>query len=329
MAKLGYPSTEGILEVLHALWRGERITRQWVEEEFGVGASTANKWLAFIWSRYEPQLDRRTEGKGCSYSWHGDVPAESNRPLVTALAIEFGSTSLAAFAGTKIHSALRSLGEPVRAKVPQEFLDRLSRVSQVFCRRSAVKPSARHSTVLDKLMTALEERAVCRLRYERMDGTVGDYEVEPWRLIEYRGGLYLFAGKLPLRVERLFDVNGIERAQVEHDKNFVPPAVQDIDVDRLFQHSVGIFMHKGAPVDVVLHVTAKTMPRLKRRPWHSSQRVRELPGGKFEVRLFVKPCPELVSMILAYMPDIVVREPEKLAQTILVRAQGYVDMAGS
>lgn len=329
MPKREFSTTDDILDVLHTLWSGKRVSSKWIQGEYGVQASAANKWLRFIRKRYGAHLEAHAEGRSSSYAWRGTAPTVAKTPMLAALAIEFGSTSLAAFEGTKIHTALRELGEPVREKVSNELMDRLARVSQVFCRRSTLAIGPRRATVLDQLIEALEGRHSCRFEYEKVGGSRGRYEVEPWRLIEYRGGLYLYAGKLPGRDERLFDVDGLSRITINKQQTFVPPASQDVAIERLFRHSVGIYMSRDSAVDVVLRVSPSAAARLRRRPWHSSQRMRELLSGHFEVTLFVKPCPELVSMVLAHMPDVVVRAPDDLAQKVLQRAQAYIRAATS
>lgn len=134
-----------------------------------------------------------------------------------------------------------------------------------------------------------------------------------------RGGLYL-VGHCHLRqAVRVFAVERIRAAEVLAD-TFSRPA--GFDVEAYFRDALGIVRGEQAVVRVVFSPAAA--PYVRERLWHPSQEVRELRGGRLELRLTVADTLEARRWLLGFGADVEVLEPAALREALRRKAERVV-----
>lgn len=210
----------------------------------------------------------------------------------------------------------KALAPRVRA-----FLDQLPGVIKV--KPGARKKQARnHGAILATLVEASTNRAVSSMDYfSASSNREKTYEVHPYHVSYFDGGLYLTAWVPEYRQLRHFAVERI-RCFTAGTRTFT--ARPDAEGEP-FAESLGV--NQGTPqrVDIAFH--ARVAHYVRERDWHPSQQLKdETDGG---VRLTLEVCCDwaLRSWILSFGPDARVVSPSSLAAEILAqlsRAQdGY------
>src|SRR5439155_13533 len=120
-------------------------------------------------------------------------------------------------------------------------------------------------------------------------------------------GLYLFAYVEEYDQIRTFAVERIESIEKTREE-FEKP--EDFSVESYLESAFGVV--KEDPFDVEIIFNADIAEYVRSRVWHPSQQVREIGGGRINMKLHVGGEFELGSWILSFGPSAVVVSPERL-----------------
>jgi len=137
------------------------------------------------------------------------------------------------------------------------------------------------------------------------------YTVHPYRLMYFRGGLYLFGFVEEYDQIRTFAVERIEELEKLADTFEKPP---DFSVETYLESSFGLV--KEDPFDVEILFKPDVASYVRSRIWHPSQEVREVSGGEIVMHLHVGGEFELGAWILSFGPSAIVLSPEKLRRRV-------------
>jgi predicted DNA-binding transcriptional regulator YafY len=141
-------------------------------------------------------------------------------------------------------------------------------------------------------------------------------KVEPYALVLYQNGLYVVGRDVQKDLPRTFAVERMKRVKALANAPFKrDPA---FDVSKLFEGAFGLIAGTGAPQHVVVDFAPKAVALyMEPREWHHSQRSTRLDDGGLRVEFRrVEPCTEVVSWVLRWGPDAVVREPPELVTRV-------------
>jgi predicted DNA-binding transcriptional regulator YafY len=136
--------------------------------------------------------------------------------------------------------------------------------------------------------------------------------------MSFRSGLYLFAYVEEYQQIRTFAVERIESIQKLGD-HFEKPS--DFTVESYLGESFGLIKEDATDVEVIFG--ADIAEYVRSRVWHASQQVREIGGGRINLKMHVGGEFELTSWILSFGASATVVGPERLrrrVETELVRA---------
>ena len=214
-----------------------------------------------------------------------------------------------ASAFTKIESAL-----PDRNI---KFLDSLDNMISV--RADAPKDLEHQKTRIRLLMEAIGEEVQVKMQYFSVHSQQKKgYTIHPYRLLYFRGGLYLFAFVKEYSQIRTFAIERIESLEKTREP-FEKPS--DFSVESYLESAFGVV--KEDPFDVEIIFNSDISEYVRSRVWHPSQQVREIGNGRISMKMHVGGEFELVSWILSFGPSAVVVSPERLLRRVeaeLVRA---------
>lgn len=317
-----YPTAAHLFDLVDALRAGQRLTVASVMNRFEVDRATADRYLKFLLARYE-WVEKKWSGS--RLVWRSVGGRRTEQALFDAVALGFGARSLACLRGTRYHRDLLRLLDQTRQNLPEDSHEVVDRFSRCFHYRT--EGAADYTSMaadIDQLLEAIRDRRRCSITYERVsDGTVGEYQIEPWFLVYYRDRLYLLARKIPDGVRRTFDLEGLQSLTVDEEgAPFAPPLEHDADPSFVFEHSFGIWTDLGTPTDVEILVRGPAARTLLRRRLHPSQaHDPEREDGWVPVRFRVAVCPELRSYLLSLLPDVRVLQPDSLREELAVAAQ--------
>src|SRR5690606_8880351 len=202
----------------------------------------------------------------------------------------------------------RALPAPAR-----RFLDALPGLMQA--KPAARKKSAGRLTrdiVARAIDAALARRRADMRYFSASSGRMKTYLVEPQRIAQADGGLYLFAYVPEYGEVRAFAAERIRTFAVRDD-HFDPHPLPS----EPFGHSLGV--HTGEPTRVEILFDARTAPFILEREWHSSQKFEPARDGA--VRMTMDVCDDyaLERWILGWGPGATVVAPTALAERIADR----------
>ena len=136
--------------------------------------------------------------------------------------------------------------------------------------------------------------------------------VDPYYLF-YQDGFWHLRAYCHLREEpRTFALDRIAALTVL-DEHFIPGRITPHDE---LSGSFGPYVD-GEPVKVVLRFDAEVKAHVLRRKWHESQKEKELPDGRLELRFTVNGTEGIRQWLSRWIPFVEVVEPVELRQAVI------------
>ena len=286
-----------------------------------VSTKTIRRDLAALMEAGFPLYDERYDGK---VYWRLDEQYKglplANLSLSEIAALYFSKKLVVNLAAPPFSSDIASAFKKIESALPEKnvaFLDSLDAMISV--RADAPKDLDQHKHTIRVLMEAIGEGHRIKMHYHSVHSHQRKgYTVHPYRLMYFRGGLYLFGYVEEYKQIRTFAIERIESIEKLSD-SFEKPS--DFSVESYLESSFGLV--KEEPFDVEIIFNAEVAEYVRSRVWHPSQRVREIGGGRINMKMHVGGEFELVAWILSFGPSARVVSPEKLrrrVETELARA---------
>lgn len=177
---------------------------------------------------------------------------------------------------------------------------------------------SKHREILTRLIDSLLRKVVCQVEYQALASeTAKTYTIEPYRLVFYRGGLYVMAivrkhrKIVSLAIERIKSLRFTDKRFKDSHKK----AVQEFKKDQF-----GMF--EAYPVqEVELRFEKAVVPHIQGRIWHESQKEKLQKDGSLLLNFTVGLSDELISWILSWGRWVKVIKPEELKQKIKEEAR--------
>lgn len=279
-----------------------------------VSTKTIRRDLAALMEAGFPLYDERYDGKvywRLSEEYKG-LPLASLSLSETA-ALYFSKKFVINLAAPPFSNDIESAFKKIESALPQknvEFLDSLD--SMISVRADAPKDLDQHKQTIRLLMEAIGEEVKVKMQYYSVHSQQSKtYTIHPYRLMYFRGGLYLFAYVQEYDQIRTFAIERVEKIDKLRDE-FEKPA--DFSVESYLESAFGVV--KEEPFDVEIIFNADIAEYVRSRVWHPSQQVREIGGGRINMKMHVGGEFELGSWILSFGPSAIVVSPERLRRRV-------------
>ncbi len=233
--------------------------------------------------------------------------------LAELCALHFSRNLLSFLGGAPFAQDLESAFGKIRASLPEKSLPFLSRIQDLFLTRpDPWKDYSKKQDVIGGLIDATLHQRQARIAYYSFNSRrTKSYTVDPYRLVYYRGGLYLYARAQEYGEVRTFAVERIQKIEVL-DQGFEMPA--DFSPSEYARSAFGIF--GGQPQAVELVFAAEMAGYIRERNWHESQQLEDAPDGGVRLTLQVTPGFELKAWIKGFLPHVTVVRPAGLREEI-------------
>ena len=290
-------------------------------ENHNVSTKTIRRDLAALMEAGFPLYDERYEGKvywRLSEEYKG-LPLATLSLSETA-ALYFSKKLVVNLAAPPFSDDIASAFKKIESALPDrniKFLDSLDNMISV--RADAPKDLEHRKATSRVLMEAIGEEVKLRMQYYSVHSQQKKaYTIHPYRLMYFRGGLYLFAFVEEYKQIRTFAIERIESFEKTRE-TFDKP--KDFSVESYLESAFGVV--KEEPFDVEVVFNADIAEYVRSRVWHPSQQVREIGGGRISMRMHVGGEFELGSWILSFGPSAIVVSPDRLrrrVETELARA---------
>jgi len=312
-----------ILKTIEAR-RFETVTT--LSEEHGVGERTIRRDLEALQEAGFPLYDERVDGRRVWRLVEGYRQRLTQTfSLAELAALYFGRNLMSFLGGAPFAQDLESAFEKIQRALPERALPYLARIQDLFAARP--DPWKDYSTkqgVIAALIDAVLHQRRARVRYFSFNSRrAKNYTLDPYRVVYYRGGLYLYARAEEYGEVRTFAVERIRKIDVL-DATFEAPA--DFNVSEYARGAFGIA--GGEAQDVELLFGAPIAGYIRERVWHESQELEERPDGAVGLRLHVAPGFDLKSWIKGFLPHVQVLRPESLRAEIAEELEAARDQFG-
>jgi len=315
--------------------RGNQFTRQWrllqflgrpqgfaVEEaarELRCTVRTVWRDLRVLQDAGFPIYDERDGRRGLwkvEEGFRDRLPIPLSLPEVVALLVSHGAVNHGG-AGPFGPAVASAFGK-VRALLTPKALELVDRMgAAVGARTVGAKLQLGTDEHLEVIQRALAEGRTLQMRYYSLSRDAEtERAVDPYQLMFFNGALYL-AGYCHLRQDvRIFAVDRIRVVRASN-ATFTRPA--DFSADAYWRGAWGIV--RGNEVTVRVVFSPVVAPHVRGRLWHTSQELRELAGGRLELRITVADTLEVRRWLLGFGAEVEVLDPPALRDAVRREAE--------
>jgi predicted DNA-binding transcriptional regulator YafY len=279
-----------------------------------VSTKTIRRDLAALMEAGFPLYDERYDGKvywRLNEDYKG-LPLAS-LSLSEIAALYFSKKVLINLAAPPFSSDIESAFKKIESALPEknvEFLDSLD--SMISVRADAPKDLDQHKGTIRTLMEAIGDEVRARMHYYSVNSQKRkSYTIHPYRLMYFRSGLYLFAYVEEYQQIRTFAVERIENIE-KLSEHFEKPS--DFTVENYLGEAFGVIKEEPSDVEVIFN--SDVAEYVRSRVWHASQSVREIGGGRINLKMRAGGEFELASWVLSFGASATVVSPERLRRRV-------------
>jgi len=231
-----------------------------------VSTKTIRRDLAALMEAGFPLYDERYDGKvywRLNEEYKG-LPLASLSLSETA-ALYFSKKLVVNLAAPPFSNDIASAFKKIESALPErniQFLDSLDAMISV--RADAPKDLDHSKNTIRILMEAIGEEVRVKMQYYSVHSQQKKtYTIDPYRLMYFRGGLYLFARVEEYNQIRTFAVERIESIEKTRDEFEKPP---DFSVESYLESAFGVV--KEDPFDVEIIFNKDIAEYVRSRVWH-------------------------------------------------------------
>ncbi len=301
-------------KILKRVEAARHTTSQQLADEHGVTERTIRRDIEALQEAGFPLYDERVDGRKIWRLVEGYKQRLTQTfTLAELAALYFGKNLLSFLGGAPFAQDLESAFAKIREALPAKSLPYLARIQDLFSARpDPSKDYSKKQDVIAALIDATLHQRQIRIAYFSFNSKrTKSYTLDPYRVVYYHGGLYLYARAHEYAEVRTFAVERIERIEVL-ELSFEAP--KDFSVSEYARGAFGIAGGKAEEIEIAFD--AAMAGYIRERVWHESQALEEGPDGGVVLRMSVAPGFELVSWIKGFLPHARVLRPAALREQI-------------
>ena len=234
-------------KILKTIEKGRFTSSAKLAAEHGVTERTIRRDVEALQEAGFPLYDDRADGKKVWRLVEGYQQKLAQGFTLSELAALYFSRNMLSFlGGAPFGQDLESAFAKIREALPQKSLPFLTRIQDLFSARpDPWKDYSKKQDVIAALIDAILHQRQARIAYYSFNSRrTKSYEIDPYRLVYYRGGLYLYARAHEYGEVRTFAVERVQQVEVA-EADFRDPG-------RLQPHGVralGVRHHRRAAPD--------------------------------------------------------------------------------
>lgn len=301
-------------KILKRVEAGRYTTSAELAAEHGVTERTIRRDLEALQEAGFPLYDDRQDGRKIWKLIEGYKQRLTQTFTLAELSALYFSKNLMSFlGGAPFARDVESAFAKIQEALPQKSLPYLGRIQELFSARpDPWKDYSQKREVISSLIDATLHQKRARIDYFSFNSKrTKTYRIDPYRLVYWHGGLYLYARAEQYDEVRTFAVERVEKIDVL-DESFEVPA--DFNVSEYGRSAFGIAGGKPEPVELVFD--AEMAGYIRERVWHESQSVAEQEDGSVVLRMSVAAGWELKAWIKGFLPQVQVVKPVALREEI-------------
>ena len=301
-------------KILKRIEKSRYVTAADLSEEHGVALRTIRRDIEALQEAGFPLYDDRESGRKIWRLMEGyQQRAQATFTMSEMAALYFGRHLMTILSGAPFATDLDSAFVKIRAALPEKSSKYLERISDLFgaIPFPSKDYSAKKNIIATLVDATLHERRVDMSYYSASSRRAKRYEIDPYRVVYYQGGLYLYGRVEEYAEVRTFAVERIERIALMDETFEMPP---EAEIQAHTRSAFGIA--GGKAQEVVVRFDAAAAPSVRDRTWHESQSIKDRPDGSFDLSMSVSLSRELKAWIRSFAPMAIVIKPQSLKDDI-------------
>jgi predicted DNA-binding transcriptional regulator YafY len=301
-------------KILKRIEAGRYTTSADLAAEHGVTERTIRRDIEALQEAGFPLYDERSDGRKIWRLVDGYKQRLNQTFTLSELsALYFGKNLMSFLGGAPFAGELESAFAKIQEALPVKSLPYLQRIQELFLARpDPWKDYSNKQDTIAAIIDAILHQRQARIAYFSFNSKkTKTYTLDPYRLVYFRGGLYLYARAHEYGEVRTFAVERIQKIEVL-DLNF--KSQEAFDATEYVKGAFGIAGGKPEPVEMVFDPSQAGY--IRERVWHESQQLEEKPDGSTVLRMNVHPSPELKSWVKGFIPHVRVVLPLRLRDEI-------------
>ena len=318
-------------KILKTIEKGRFTSSAKLASEFGVTERTIRRDVEALQEAGFPLYDDRADGKKVWRLVEGYQQKLAQGFTLSELAALYFSRNMLSFlGGAPFGQDLESAFAKIREALPARSLPFLGRIQELFVARpDPWKDYSKKQDVIAALIDAILHQREAKIAYYSFNSRrTKAYAIDPYRLVYYRGGLYLYARAHEYDEVRTFAVERVQQVEVLETGFEIPADFSPSDYARSAFGIIG-----GKPQTVELVFAAEIAGYVRERNWHESQLLAEEADGSVRLTLEVAPSFDLKSWIKGFLPHVRVVRPaslrDEIARELEASRQGFPPPGGA
>ena len=301
-----------MLRIHQAVSSGRFPNASTLAREIEVAAKTIHRDIEFMRDRLNLPIEFDPRRNG--YGYTEEVSAFPTMQITEGelFALVVAEKALQQYRGTSFEKPLLSAIQKMEQALPDTISLNLADIEQTISFRTRAEPIL-DLKIFDVLARAVSGRQQLELAYRKPGQRQPEKRiVDPYHLANINGEWFLFAYDHARKDIRTF-VPARIRSALSTGKTF--ERSEKFSLEERLRNSFGV--HSGAgQYEVVIHFNARVADYIREKRWHESQELRELKGGRVELRLKLSGLVEIERWVLGWGGDAKVIRPRELIDAV-------------
>jgi len=306
-----------MLRIHQAILAGRFPNATRLAAEIEVASKTIHRDIEFMRDRLNLPIEFNHGRNG--YGYTGEVSAFPAMQITEGelFALVVAEKALQQYRGTSFEKPLLSAVKKMEQALPDTISLNLADIEQTISFRTRAEPIL-DLGIFDALAKAVAGRRQLELGYRKPGAKFPETRlVDPYHLANVNGEWFLFAFDHARKDFRKFVPARILEAR-QTGRTFQRSG--KFSLERELRDSFGVHSGEGK-YEVVLRFNARAADYIREKKWHESQRLRELKGGRVELKLKLSSLVEIERWILSWGGDAKVLKPRELGDSVRAAAR--------
>jgi predicted DNA-binding transcriptional regulator YafY len=306
------PPLERMLRIHHAIQSGGYPNATGLARELEVCTKSVYRDLEFMRDRLGLPLRFDTHRLGYFYTQSVNAFPTIQITEGELVALVVAEKAFQQYRGTSFERPLLSAIQKMEQSLPDTISLDLANVERTISFRTSAEPIL-DLAIFDALAKATASRRQVQLSYRKPGQAAPETRiVDPYHLANINGEWFLFAYDHLRKDIRTFVPARVKQVKPT-GKTFLPP--QHFSLERRLRDSFGVRSGQGE-YEVVLRFEPNVADYVREKKWHDSQQLREMRGGRVELRLRLSSLAEVERWVLSWGGHAKVIAPKELAESV-------------
>lgn len=304
------PPLERMLRIHDALSEERYPNSSTLASALEVNPKTILRDLEFMRDRMNLPIEWDAKNRGFRYTESVEAFPTMKITEGELIALLVAEKALHQYRGTPYEDRLVAALRKLEQALPETVSLNLADLNHTISFRTTAEPVV-NLPIMETLFRAAQERGQLRLSYKKPGAKQSEERVvDPYHVANVNGDWYLFAFDHGRKAIRTFAPVRILKAE-STGKTFARPT--RFQLDQQLRDSFGVHSREGE-FDVVIQFEESVSDYIREKRWHPSQELRELAGGRLELRMRLGSLQEVQRWVLGWGGGArVVGPPELLA----------------